>query len=131
MMIPILALYAGLLALLLLALSMKVVMLRRRFRIGLGSGNNPELERAIRAHANFVEYVPLTLLLLLLLELSGSMPGAALHGLGAGLLIGRVLHAVGLWGSAGTSPGRFVGTLLTWLVLLIAGIALVISSLAG
>lgn len=117
--------YAGLLALVLLALSYNVVRLRRRHQVGIGTGEVAELARAIRAHANFCEYVPLALILLVALALAGAAPLWALHGLGAALVVGRVLHAFGLSRSAGASAARVWGTVLTWLVLLIgAGAAL-------
>jgi len=118
--VAIVLLYAGLSALILLALSFNVVRLRLRHRVGLGSGEVPDLERAIRAHANFCEYTPLALLLLGLLALAGAAPGWALHVLGAALVLGRVLHALGLTRSAGASRARQAGTVLTWLVLLVA-----------
>lgn len=118
--------YAGLAGLLLLALSFQVVALRRRHRVGLGSGDEPALERAIRVHANFCEYTPLALLLLLGLELAAWLPALVLHGLGLMLIAGRVLHAVGLARTAGTSAGRFVGTLLTWAMILIAALLAVV-----
>jgi uncharacterized membrane protein YecN with MAPEG domain len=68
-------------------------------------------------HANFVEYVPLALVLMLLAELNG-VNGAALHGAGILLLASRGLHAFGLGRSSGRSFGRFYGTAGTWLVLL-------------
>jgi uncharacterized protein len=116
-------LYAGLLALILLALSMRVVALRRRHKVGIGSGDHVDLELAVRCHANFCEYVPLALLLLLALEASGSVAAGLLHGLGLGLVLGRVLHGfLGLNRSAGTTQGRFIGTLLTWLMLTVAAL---------
>lgn len=124
-------LYAGLSALLLLALSFQVVGLRRKHQIGLGTGEAPALERAVRVHANFCEYVPIALLLLLVLELSGPLPAWLLHVLGVMLVIGRILHAVGLSRSAGTSSGRFVGTLLTWLMILVAGLLAVGIAIGG
>jgi uncharacterized membrane protein YecN with MAPEG domain len=119
-------LYAAFLGLLLLVLAWNVVKQRRIHKVGLGDGGIPALSRAIRVHANFVEYVPLTLVLVLLVELQ--LQGAHLwvaHGLGGALLLGRVLHAIGLNGSAGTSFGRMWGTLLTWLALLAASALLV------
>jgi uncharacterized membrane protein YecN with MAPEG domain len=114
-------LYAGISALILLGLSARVVGLRRKHQVGIGTGAVTALERAVRAQANFTEYVPLALLLIALLELNG-LDAWMIHGLGAVLVIGRVLHAQGLNRSAGTSAGRFIGTLLTWLVLLVAGL---------
>jgi uncharacterized membrane protein YecN with MAPEG domain len=114
-------LYAGISALILLGLSARVVGLRRKHQVGIGTGAVTALERAVRAQANFTEYVPLALLLIALLELNG-LDAWVIHGFGAVLVIGRVLHAQGLNRSAGTSAGRFIGTLLTWLVLLAAGL---------
>ena len=117
--------YAALLTLLLVALSLRVVTLRRRHRVGIGSGKIKPLERAVRAHANFCEYVPIALILLLLIEWSGEVPVWALHFLGLTLLVGRVLHGVGLNQTEGASRGRFIGTLLTWSMMLIgSGLAL-------
>lgn len=116
-------LHAALLGLVLLALSFNVVRLRRRHQIGVGSGESRDLELAVRAHANFCEYVPLALLLLLLLEASAALPALLLHALGLMLLLGRILHGFfGLNRSAGATPGRFLGTLLTWLMILIAAL---------
>ncbi|MEE4297063.1 MAG: MAPEG family protein [Wenzhouxiangella sp.] len=114
--------YAGLSGLLLLALSFQVVALRRRFQVGLGTGNQPELERVIRVHANFCEHVPLALVILLALELSNVFPAFLLHLLGVALVLGRVLHAWGLSQTAGVSKGRFIGTLMTWLMILIGSL---------
>ncbi|TVS13713.1 MAG: hypothetical protein EA419_01110 [Wenzhouxiangella sp.] len=127
-------LYAGLSGLLLLYLSFQVVALRRRHQIGLGTGGHPALERVVRAHANFCEYAPLGLLLLLVLEISGLLPALVVHGLGAMLVVGRILHAAGLSRSAGTSKGRFVGTLLTWLMILVSAllaVGLAVGSMVG
>jgi len=119
--------YAGLLGLVLIALSIQVVILRRRHQVGIGFGQVQALERAIRTQANFTEYVPLALVLLALLGISGALSDAALHLLAGALVVGRILHAVGLSRSAGTSFGRLAGTALTWLVLLAAaGMALVL-----
>ena len=106
----------GLLGLILLFLSLRVVRLRNNLMIELGDGGNDELRRAIRAHANFVEYVPICLLLILVgqgMAVSGWIILVAM----IALVVGRALHAIGLSGNAGPSPGRLVGTLLTWVVL--------------
>ncbi|MCA1780541.1 MAG: MAPEG family protein, partial [Xanthomonadaceae bacterium] len=71
------------------------------------------------------EYVPIALILLLLMEWSGEVPPWTLHFLGLTLLVGRLLHGVGLNQTDGISRGRFIGTLLTWSMLLIgSGLAL-------
>jgi uncharacterized membrane protein YecN with MAPEG domain len=110
-------LYAGLCGVLLIVLAGRVIQRRLSAKIGLGSGGDDDLERRIRAHANFIEYTPVTLLLLYLVEQSGAGP-AYVHAFGATFVIARVLHAQGLSGSAGRSPGRFFGTLASLLVIL-------------
>ncbi len=115
--------YAALLGLVLLALSVNVVRLRRQHKVGVGAGEHRDLELAVRAHGNFCEYVPFALLLLFILEATTAVPAIVLHLLGAGLLIGRILHGFfGLNRSHGATPGRFVGTLLTWLMILLAAL---------
>ena len=111
------AIYTSLLAIFYIVLSYRVAQRRMRFQVGLGTGQNPELERAIRIHGNFAEYIPLGLLLLAFFE-SGGGAAWAVHVAGAGLLIGRMLHTVGLTQTAGRSAGRFTGMVATWLILL-------------
>ena len=109
--------YASLHVLLMLALALRIVSHRRAAKIGIGDGGDYRLQRKIRAHGNFIEYVPMALLMLGLLELSG-LGAPWLWGLGGTLLLARVLHAYGLSRHAGVSPGRFWGVILTWAVLL-------------
>ena len=89
------SIYASLLALLIVRLSVAVIKLRRKNRVSVGDGGNEELQLAIRAHANAVEYIPIALMLLLMLELNGA-PKILIHILGVTLLVGRILHAMGL-----------------------------------
>jgi uncharacterized membrane protein YecN with MAPEG domain len=113
---PISFLYAGLLGLLLIGLSVQVVRARRRFRVGLGVGDQDGMQQAVRVQANFTEYVPFAVLLLVFAEVTG-LPAPAVHGAGILLVISRLLHAAGLSGSPGRSFGRFYGTAGTWLVI--------------
>ena len=115
------ALYAGLLGILYIALGGFVVAQRRRARIGLGTGSDPALERSVRVHGNFAEYAPLFLVLLLVAELAGAA-GALLHLLGAAFLLARIGHAFGLGRSSGTSTGRFFGTLVTWVAIIVVAV---------
>ena len=110
--VPITAFYAGLLALLLVALALRVIRLRWKFRVGLGDGGEKAMTRAIRVHGNATEHVPVALLLLLVAELNHAGP-TLLHACGAVLVVARVLHAVGLGKSAGTSWQRAAGTVGT------------------
>lgn len=88
-------LYAALLALMYAALALWVVRLRLRLKQPLGDGGDARLQRAMRVHGHFAEYVPLALLLLLLLELA-RLPAPLLHVYGLLLLVSRVAHAIGL-----------------------------------
>ncbi|NND45556.1 MAG: hypothetical protein HKN58_09550 [Xanthomonadales bacterium] len=117
MFFPVTAMYAGLLGLLLILLSAQVSRQRRRARVSLGLGGDTELERAARAQGNFIEYVPLGLLLLLLLEPEITRLWI-LHVLGTMLLLGRILHAIGMYPRGRAIKGRFWGTALTWLMIL-------------
>jgi uncharacterized membrane protein YecN with MAPEG domain len=108
-------LYAGVLALILVALAMRVIRIRRGKRIGIGDGNDDNLARRIRAHANFTEYVPIALVMMLLIELAG-YPAWTLHALGLALIVGRVVHAWSL--PAQSLAGRTIGMVLTFAVLI-------------
>ena len=110
-------LYAALGALLISVLALRVMQLRHKHHVGLGGGGEESLTCAIRAHANAVEYLPIALLLLLIVELNETRTWL-LHVFGIVLMAGRVLHALGLSARSGYSFGRFAGTLLTVLVIL-------------
>ncbi len=112
------ALYGGLVAILLLVLAILVSRLRGELNVRLGDGGDPRLMRAIRTHANAVEWAVPTLVLLLIAELNRASP-LLLHACGVALVLGRVLHAVGLSRTGGSSFGRFAGTGLTWGALLV------------
>ncbi|HLJ65363.1 MAG TPA: MAPEG family protein [Stellaceae bacterium] len=111
------ALYAGILAIIGLVLAMSISRMRGSTKTGIGSGGNPALERMIRAHGNFTEYVPLILVLMLLME-AGGASHLWLHIMGIVFVIARLAHAYGLSMNSGTSPARLVGASLTYLVLL-------------
>ncbi len=113
-------LYAGLLALLYFALSYRVVQMRGHGQPSLGDGGDLALLRRIRGHANFAEYVPLILLMIGLLEL-GRFSVYLLHALGATLLVARMLHGYAMSYTASFTFGRFWGTALTFLLLVVCG----------
>ena len=113
-------LYAAGLGILLLILSIRVVaVIRAKGGVLYGDGGNPDFTPVLRAQQNFIEYVPLILILIAFAEAGGSS-ATWIHGMGAALLVGRVLHPLGLTSKAGVNPLRFVGTNLTWIVLLVA-----------
>lgn len=114
-------LYAGLNGLLSFGLAFRVGARRMKANVIFGAGDDPALQRAIRAHSNNVEYVPLALVLIGFIEMAGEAPWL-IHGLGSALFLGRALHAYGLSLTEESSPGRFYGILLTWGVLLVASV---------
>jgi uncharacterized protein len=107
--------------------SIRVVRLRRQHKVGIGVGNgqHPELERMVRVFGNHSEYVPMGLILLFALEYMDA-PVLFLHAVGAPLLIGRVLHAGALSRSAGGTPGRVAGMILTFLSLFLGSMGVLI-----
>ena len=114
-------LYAALLVLWFLVLSLRVIHHRRAARVSLGDGGNTALQRAIRAHANFAEYVPLALLGLLILEVS-RFSIYVVHALGIVLVAARLLHGYALAFRAEFRFGRAWGAGLTFAVLAVEAI---------
>jgi uncharacterized membrane protein YecN with MAPEG domain len=121
-----LPLYAALLAILFVALSIRIIRLRRNLHIALGDSGNEILLRAISVHANFAEYVPLCLILLYLAEGQGAHP-ALLHGLGVILLIGRLSHAFGVSQANENFRFRVIGMALTFTTLITSSAYLVVA----
>ena len=120
------ALYAALLAILLFILSIRVIGLggNPAFAfIAHGKGDEELLQRAIRAHGNFTEYVPMMLILLYFLEASGTSD-AKLHVLGGAFLLGRIAHGLCMGFMRSSMPLRVGGTALTLMPLAAAAIAL-------
>jgi uncharacterized protein len=114
--------YVALNALILLVLSMRVVEARFRTQTPIGDGGKPEMAAPLRAHANNAEYVPVALILLWALASPLGRSIWIIHGMGATLTIGRILHAIGLSRSTGPSTLRFAGMVLTWIAYVV-GIA--------
>ena len=113
--------YAAVLALFFVALSGRVIRMRRMFKVGLGDADNIGLRRALRVHANFAEYVPLALILMAFAELQAA-PSWEIHALGAGLLIGRLSHASGLGRDPEPANLRTIGMAITFTVIIIAAL---------
>ena len=86
---------AAVLTIIFIRLSFAVIGLRRKNKVGLGSGGHEDLERAIRAQGNFAEYVPFGIILIACLELNGA-PWWLVAIPGITLVMGRLIHAVGI-----------------------------------
>ncbi|MEZ5818794.1 MAG: MAPEG family protein [Hyphomicrobiaceae bacterium] len=112
--------YAAILTLLFVVLSLRVIFSRRSGGTSLGDGGDDQLLRRIRVHGNFAEYVPLALLLMALMELRG-LPRPYLHLVGLPLISGRLLHAYGV--SLGVGWARVAGMALTFATLVAAALA--------
>lgn len=113
--------YVAVNALIMLILSVLVVRARVATQTNIGDGGKPEMAAPLRAHGNNAEYVPTGLLLLLALisPIGAGAPILLVHSVGATLTVGRIIHAIGLSRSTGTSLFRLVGMMLTWISFII------------
>lgn len=115
---------ASLLTIIYLKLAFNVISLREKNKVSLGSGGFSDLEKAIRAHGNFSEYVPLGLILMACIELNGA-PWWYVTLLGTTLTVGRIFHAMGIQEEAPNFNNRIIGINLTFISLAV----LVVSNL--
>lgn len=122
------AFYAAILALVFMALSAWVTAGRGKLDILHGDGGDDGLNRRIRAHANFAEYVPLILLVAALLEADGATE-FTMNALLLPLLIARIIHPIGMVARK-NSPQQFAfrapGALITWVVMVATAILLLL-----
>jgi uncharacterized membrane protein YecN with MAPEG domain len=123
------ALYAAILGLLGVALTINVIRNRVRSRVDTADGGDARLAQAIRAHGNFTEQVPLALIVIGFAEASGQR-ALVLHILGGSLVVARLASAYALNRTLGPSPLRQFGAGLTILVVTAASVA-VLLALAG
>ena len=107
------AIYAAILALIILALGINVTMHRVKLKVSLGDGGNPVMLRMMRLHANAIEYIPIALLLMALYEINGGWR-LALHIVGIALVAGRLIQTFAMWSTDVPGPGRGIGQTLTW-----------------
>ncbi len=119
--------YVAILGLLFLPITVRVALYRIKSRISLGTGDDPEMVRRMRGQANFVETVPIALLLLIAMELLGAS-NTWLHALGLALVLGRVVHYFGLIQLAPLSF-RIFGIGVTLLTILLGSIWILIDVL--
>jgi hypothetical protein len=121
--VPVFYVCAGLLGLLAVALTIKIGLLRGRKRINLGDGGDAEMQAAVRAHGNLIEFAPLTLLIIYMASDFYGFRTVAI--LSVVFLVARVLHAGGMLGLI--PKGRLVGALASTLTLGVASILLAIA----
>ncbi len=120
-MIYIVPCYASCFGFIFVFLSVLVIRRRRRSKLAIGINGNPELERAVRVHGNFGEYVPLVVILLAFLETT-NFPHWALHILCITVLVGRCSHAYGVLQISENFFWRVFGVACTLTTIVIASI---------
>jgi len=123
MLVPITALFAGLLAIFSLVLSARAGTFRGKAGVPVLYGNpvNEELAVRVRVHQNFLEYVPILLILMAVIEMNGGS-NLFLYVAGVALILVRIAHATGLKFDTMSGAGRFIGAAGTALLTLVAGI---------
>ena len=121
MLVPITALYAGLLGLIGFGLAAGSGFQRSKTGVSIGDGNHPDQIVAVRRHGNFTEWVPLDLILLAILELN-EVSATALHVLGGWLVVARICHPIGIRSATESNPLRTVGALSTALITVICSV---------
>lgn len=108
-------LFAGIFALAQIILSIRIAKMRWKHKVSLGDGGVDELQTAMRIHGNFVETVPIALILLALMELGGA-PLWLVYVLGLAMVISRMSHAYALSTPPGYGRFRVLGMSLTFTI---------------
>ena len=121
MSVVITTIYASLGGLLIVAQGLAVSRLRRSRRISLGDGDDRQLRKAIRLHANSTENIPIAMLLLLLCELGGGST-LLLHICGAVFILARLAHHYGIAVGRGGSPPRVFGMAGSWIIIIVLAV---------
>ncbi len=124
-MVYVTAVVAAALAFIFIKLSFSVIELRKIHKVSIGSGGVDALERAMRAHANFAEYVPLGLVLIASLELNGA-PWILVAVIGLFLVLGRYFHAKGMHEDGSNFENRATGMKFTLVGLALSAFANVV-----
>ena len=114
-------LYAGVLGIMAIGLAFGAGSIRGKHGIPIGDGGRPDLHAAMRRHGNFIEWVPMILILFGLLEMHGAGT-VAMHAMGAALVVSRILHAIGLNAQSIQSIPRAIGAGGTVIIMLVASV---------
>lgn len=117
-------LYALPLLLIWIVLWIRVTSIRSAIGCSIGDAGDMTLLQKIRQHGNFIEWVPLVLVLMILAEAQGT-DALWLHVAGVLLLIGRLAHPFGLKVDNAGHPLRYVGNGTNILAVLVLSVALV------
>lgn len=124
------AIYAGLLALIALALAMRVGSRRGKLGVSIGDAGDPALTLNNRRHLNWVEHVPIAIILIGIIEANGA-PKLWIHVLGGVLVVARIIHPVGLRSESMSHPFRFIGAMTTMLVTAVAALVAISQGLGA
>jgi len=109
------AIYIVISSILIGRLSLVVIKARRKYKISVGNNGNEELNLAIAAHSTNIEYLPIALLLLLVLEFNGAGI-IVIHITGIILIVSRMVHTRGLL--AANLKQRIIGMQMTFFTIL-------------
>ena len=120
MSVAVTGLYAGILGIVFIVLSLRVIKPRVRAQVNLLDGGDEALTRAMRVHGNFAEYVPFALLLMALAEIQGASV-LFMHRLGTVLIVCRLCHAYAITTTIGRTPTRAIGIAGSFGVIIAAG----------
>jgi uncharacterized membrane protein YecN with MAPEG domain len=116
-MYPITTLTASLLSIIFIIISIKTIKLRHQYKISLGASGHEDLERLIRAHGNFAEYTPISLILMLCAE-ANKANWIILFILALLFILGRAFHAYAFIFNKHHFKFRVRGMVLTFSVLI-------------
>ena len=117
--VPITAIFTGILAVMLVGISVRVTRARATKKISLSDGGDKAMTAIVRAQGNFIEYVPMALLVMALIEAMGGRHWVV-YLFGILLVVARVAHAFALY--SGVFPARVFGTSVTWALLALGGL---------
>lgn len=113
-----------------LALWMRVTAMRAGTGQSIGHGGDRALLLRIRQHGNCQDWASFVLILMILAEGSGAQ-GSALHLSGALLVLGRILHPLGLKIDNASHPLRYLGNGTNILAVLVLGGVILAGFVAG
>lgn len=121
-------LYAAVFGLFFVFLSARVIWIRRHYKVAFGVGEHKKLERAVRVHGNFSEYVPLTFLLIYFVEIENTN-AMWIHALSITFLVARCSHAFGVSRIKEDLRFRVCGLFLTGVVICASALMILVGRL--
>ena len=130
MIVPITALYAGLLLGVFVYLSIRVGSMRGKTGISMLDGGNPDMLLEMRRHGNFIENVPFALVLMALVEMNDGS-AVFLHVIGVVLVACRITHPFGLRVDSIRTLSRFIGAAGTFLAIIALGLVALWQGIQG